>query len=100
MLPMFDPRARPVLREDLILREEDDGELIIYNPATDALHSVKGVGAVFVRRCDGRATLGTISRELSADHAGLAGPYGWGMLHRFVDSLVERGVLSLEHPPS
>ncbi len=93
MLTMFDPRQIPTLRQDIIRRDEGNGELLLYNPDTDQLHLVKGLGRLVVERCTGRDTLAAIISDLSASHQELATPYGQACLGRFVRELLERDLL-------
>lgn len=98
MLTALDPNLVPVLRDDIIQRDEGDGELLLYNPDTDQLHRVRGVGRLLLERCTGATPLGAIIDELAREpaYAVLASPYGRSCLARFIQELAERGLVTLQ----
>jgi hypothetical protein len=60
--------TKPRTRDELIVAEIDD-ELVVYDPATDALHHLNPAASLVFGLCDGTATM----KETAADMARLAG---------------------------
>lgn len=54
------------LHPDLVFREEEDGAFL-FNPETDTLRCINGVGAVICRFCDGRSDLRQIYRAIAEE---------------------------------
>jgi hypothetical protein len=58
----------PMLRPSVVA-EEIDGDVVLYDEATRAVHVLNGTAAVIAASFDGRATVAEIAGEL-ADHYG------------------------------
>jgi hypothetical protein len=58
------PRRSP----QVILRPQDDS-VLVYNAATDQLHSMRPLGAEVLKRCDGTRTPAQIAAEAFAGYS-------------------------------
>ena len=56
-----------VLNPDIVFKEEEDGAFL-FNPETDALHCINGVGASICKLCRHKNTLLNIRRSISEEY--------------------------------
>lgn len=58
------PRVKPRVRADLTV-EELDGEAVIFDQETGALHHLNSTATVVFRLCDGTATMPQLAADLA-----------------------------------
>ena len=87
--------ARPRAREEGLVVQELDGELLIYDLDTHRSHCLNSTAAMVWRECDGRSTVGEIARRVGAKLGSPAGEHLVG----FALDLLERKRL-LDGPPA
>lgn len=59
------PVTRPKAREDEVTVVELDGEAVIYDGRTGALHHLNAGATLVYRLCDGSATIGQLAADIA-----------------------------------
>ncbi len=89
--------CKPRIRDDVILRKQDEGYLL-YNPATDHLHSVSDEGVRFLSLLDGKLSIEDAIRifvhALDCDEKEMERVKWLTLL--FVKDLMERQLLEIQ----
>jgi len=88
--------AKYVKNPDIVLREEDEGGALLFNPDTGAVRLLNLTGLVIWKLCDGKHDLKSITEELSQSFE--TGPEDEvkGDAVEFIDGLINDGFLGIE----
>lgn len=91
---MVEREAKPVLRPDVVLREESDEWALIFDPSTGEAFGLDPVGVFVVKRLDGRKSVSEIAEQLNELFERVP-PEADKDVIEFVDSLVHKGLASI-----
>lgn len=91
---MVEREARPVLRPDVVLREETDDWAVLFDPGTGDAYGLDPVGVFVAKRLDGRNSLFEITEQVTLLFEDVP-PEVDQEVSEFVDSLVRKGLAEI-----
>jgi hypothetical protein len=83
----------PTRREDLVCRQLDETETLLYDPETEALHVLNPTARLIWELCDGEHTVADMVAAMESQYAGTEGSDVPGHVRRTLDTLAARGLL-------
>jgi len=82
----------PVLRREIVIREEDDGAFI-FDPVNDELSAVNETGLLVLRQINGRRSLADIIDAVASEFSDVDPEQVGRDVEAFVEGLISRGLI-------
>jgi len=84
---------KPIRREDVVCKQLDEAETMLYNPDTEALHILNPTARLVWELCDGGHTVEDMAAAIKAQCTGTEGGDILGDIQRTLDVFAARGLL-------
>lgn len=88
---MVDRHSKPLLRPQVVLREESDDWAVLFDPDSGETYGLDPVGVFIAKRLDGSKSVVEIVQELGEHFDGIPPEVDQDAL-QFVDSLMQKGL--------
>ena len=85
--------TRPRRRRDIVQRQVDDGETVLYDPLTESLHILNATARLIWESCDGEHTPADVTHAIRARYSTTDGIDVLSDVEQTLQGLAERGLL-------
>jgi hypothetical protein len=90
--------AKYIKNPDIVLREEDEGGALLFDPDTGAVRLLNLTGLAIWKLCDGKHDLENITEKLRQSFDGAPEDELRSNVVEFIDSMINDGFLGVEQP--